>query len=164
MQGGVPLCVSKPPAAVPAGAAHQPMGATLYWLEPSGCHSHRLANWRGLNFAGNWKALPRELPVMSGHGSVGTGVHRTAAPDRRWGALGVPGWPVPGSGRKPGRDRREDFWQISGRVSAETGIIGGSAKLSLSDSSHLTAEAPAGKLGAELLNFNTHKDCSWHVR
>jgi len=37
-------------------------------------------------------------------------------------------------------------------------------KLSLSDSSHLTAEALAGKLEPILLNFNTHKDCSWHVR
>jgi hypothetical protein len=41
---------------------------------------------------------------------------------------------------------------------------GGRCKLSLSDSSHLTAEAPAGKLELRLLNFNTHKDCSWHVR
>jgi len=47
---------------------------------------------------------------------------------------------------------------------AGTGIIRGSEKLSLSDSSHLTAEVPAGKLGHGLLNFNTHKDCSWHVR
>ncbi len=47
---------------------------------------------------------------------------------------------------------------------AGTGIIPGSKKLSLSDSSHLTAEVPAGKLEPELLNFNTHKDCSWHVR
>ena len=49
------------------------------------------------------------------------------------------------------------------------GIFSTSAKLSLYDSSHLTAVAPAGKLEPELLNFihtqlHTHKDCSWHVR
>jgi hypothetical protein len=47
---------------------------------------------------------------------------------------------------------------------AGMGIISGFRKLSLYDSSHLTAEAPAGKLEPGLLNFNTHKDCSWHVR
>ena len=51
-----------------------------------------------------------------------------------------------------------------GSFLAGTGIIRDSEKLSLYDSSHLTAEAPAGKLEPELLNFNTHKDCSWHVR
>ena len=52
---------------------------------------------------------------------------------------------------------------------ARAGIFLDSAKLSLYDSSHLTAAAPAGKLEPELLNFihtqlHTHKDCSWHVR
>jgi len=51
-----------------------------------------------------------------------------------------------------------------GSFLAGMGIISGSEKLSLYDSSHLTAEAPAGKLEPELLNFNTNKDCSWHVR
>jgi hypothetical protein len=50
------------------------------------------------------------------------------------------------------------------RFRVGTGIIRDSEKLSLYDSSHLTAEAPAGKLEPGLLNFNTHKDCSWHVR
>jgi hypothetical protein len=48
------------------------------------------------------------------------------------------------------------------------GIIGDSGKLSLYDSSHLTAVVPAGKLEPELLNFiHTQyqaRDCSWHVR
>jgi hypothetical protein len=43
-----------------------------------------------------------------------------------------------------------------------------SAKLSLHDSSHLTAVVPAGKLGPEITNFritsHTTRDCSWHVR
>jgi len=52
---------------------------------------------------------------------------------------------------------------------AQAGIFLDSAKLSLYDSSHLTAAASAGKLEPELLNFihtqlHTHKDCSWHVR
>jgi hypothetical protein len=51
-----------------------------------------------------------------------------------------------------------------GSFLAGTGIISGFKKLSLYDSSHLTADAPAGKLEPGLLNFNTHKDCSWHVR
>jgi hypothetical protein len=47
------------------------------------------------------------------------------------------------------------------------GIIGDSGKLSLYDSSHLTAVVPAGKLEPELLNFTLiiqARDCSWHVR
>jgi hypothetical protein len=48
--------------------------------------------------------------------------------------------------------------------SGGAGIIRDPEKLSLYDSSHLTAKAAAGKLEPGLLNFNTHKDCSWHVR
>jgi hypothetical protein len=54
--------------------------------------------------------------------------------------------------------------RATGSFSSRAGIIPAAAKLSLCDSSHLTAEAPAGKLERGLLNFNTNKDCSWHVR
>ena len=53
---------------------------------------------------------------------------------------------------------------IARRIFPAAGMTGHLLKLSLSDSSHLTAEALAGKLEPILLNFNTHKDCSWHVR
>jgi hypothetical protein len=80
----------------------------------------------------------------------GSGPAGARGPGRRGGAAGI--WPA-GTGA--------GFW---GRA----GIIGDSGKLSLYDSSHLTAVVPAGKLEPELLNF-THiqyqaRDCSWHVR
>ena len=69
-----------------------------------------------------------------------------------------------------GHSRRAagDFAVRAGFLSP-AGIFLDSAKLSLYDSSHLTAVAPAGKLEPELVNFihtqlHTHKDCSWHVR
>jgi hypothetical protein len=70
-----------------------------------------------------------------------------------------------GLGRGPGV-RGGGTWSGTrgGSFLAGMGIIRDSKKLSLYDSSHLTAEAPAGKLEPGLLNFNTHKDCSWHVR
>src|SRR5271157_23916 len=47
---------------------------------------------------------------------------------------------------------------------AWAGIFPDSAKLSLYDSSHLTAIATAGKLEPRTTQLHTHKDCSWHVR
>ena len=82
----------------------------------------------------------------------------TEVPGRIMGAVGLvrgTGAGVTWAGTRP--DVGESF-------RAGMGIIRDSKKLSLSDSSHLTAEAPAGKLEPGLLNFNTHKDCSWHVR
>jgi hypothetical protein len=53
----------------------------------------------------------------------------------------------------------------AGEIHVRAGIIWAFEKLSLYGSSDLTAEAPAGKLERRSLNnFNTHKDCSWHVR
>src|SRR5579871_3451768 len=89
----------------------------------------------------------RRRPRTRGTGACGTSGTGAVAPGG-----GIGGAGAGSAGRFPAE------------FPAEMGIIGGSAKLSLSDSSHLTAEAPAGKLGPGLLNFNTHKDCSWHVR
>src|SRR5690242_21541490 len=71
-------------------------------------------------------------------------------------ADGPPGRPRGGRGPWAGRGSRRGGVEISGGA----GIIGDSGKLSLSDSSHLTAVVPAGKLEPELLNFtfiNTSK-------
>jgi len=78
-----------------------------------------------------------------------------------------------GGGRAPqeegGRCRRGGVSRCGRVFFPRPGIFLDSAKLSLYDSSHLTAVAPAGKLEPELVNFihtqlHTHKDCSWHVR
>ena len=73
-----------------------------------------------------------------------------------------PGWREARGGRDRGREG------CGGGFRGEAGIIGDSGKLSLYDSSHLTAVVPAGKLEPELLNFiHTQyqaRDCSWHVR
>jgi len=62
---------------------------------------------------------------------------------------------------------RQDF-AVQAGFPCRAGIFLDSGKLSLYDSSHLTAVTPAGKLEPELLNFThtqlTHRDCSWHVR
>src|ERR1700678_2265146 len=69
-------------------------------------------------------------------------------------ARGAAGARAAGSG--PGRGRTRNgaggTWFASGRRG--TGMFGGKVKLSLSDSSHLTALGPAGKLEHGLLNFN----------
>ena len=91
-----------------------------------------------------------------GVGPAGRGVGRDGAePGDGAGSVGREGrgWGPAGTGT--------GFW-------AWAGINGDSGKLSLYDSSHLTAVVPAGKLEPEQLNF-THtqyqaRDCSWHVR
>src|SRR4029077_2569800 len=79
------------------------------------------------------------------------------------------GWRAgPGPGPGPGLRGGAAGRGAGGGFRARAGIIGDSGKLSLYDSSHLTAVVPAGKLEPELLNFiHTQyqaRDCSWHVR
>ena len=72
-----------------------------------------------------------------------------------------------GRARRLGARRGGRKFGGAGGISGRVGIIGDSGKLSLYDSSHLTAVVPAGKLGPGLLNFTLiiqARDCSWHVR
>jgi hypothetical protein len=61
----------------------------------------------------------------------------------------------PGCERRDGRGRK---------ILPAAGMIRVSEKLSLHDSSHLTAGLASGRLEPGRLNFTHYKDCSWHVR
>lgn len=109
----------------------------------------------------SWTGIPQD-PGVSVHDDERA--RSAGAPDADAGAAG-------GSGRcRRGRPLQEGAgFAVRAGFLSSAGIFLDSAKLSLYDSSHLTAVAPAGKLEPELVNFvhtqlHTHKDCSWHVR